>query len=74
MGLCKILVGHSFATNSALVWALPLITHIDLTLTSTGMPIIIAYGLLEFLTEDCCGENPDQCGLPRATGSLKSST
>ncbi len=31
-------------------------------------------GLLEFLTEDCCGGHPEQCGLPRDTASLKSST
>jgi ArsR family transcriptional regulator, arsenate/arsenite/antimonite-responsive transcriptional repressor len=23
--------------------------------------------LLDFLTEDCCGGHPEQCGLPRAT-------
>ncbi len=46
VGLYEIFVGHSFATNSALVWTLPLVTYIYLALMSTGVSIIIAYGLL----------------------------
>lgn len=45
-GLYEIFFGHLFATNSALVWTLPLITYIFLALMSTGVSIVIAYGVL----------------------------
>ncbi|TVP82197.1 polysulfide reductase [Thioalkalivibrio sp.] len=46
MGLYEMFLGHVFATNSALVWTLPLVTYIFLALMSTGVSLILAYGLI----------------------------
>ncbi|MCA1790861.1 MAG: polysulfide reductase [Thioalkalivibrio sp.] len=45
-GLYEMFLGHSFATNSAMVWTLPLVTYVFLALMSTGVSIVIAYGVL----------------------------
>jgi hypothetical protein len=46
VGLYEMFFGHLFATNSALVWTLPLITYIFLALMSTGVSLVLAYGLI----------------------------
>jgi molybdopterin-containing oxidoreductase family membrane subunit len=42
----ELVVGHSFVTNHALVWTLPLVTYVFLALMSTGVSIVVAYGIL----------------------------
>ncbi len=46
VGLYEMFFGHLFATNSSLVWTLPLITYIFLALMSTGISLVLAYGLI----------------------------
>lgn len=46
VGAYQMFGGHLFATNDALVWTLPLITYIFLALMSTGVSLILAYGLI----------------------------
>jgi len=46
VAVMEMFVGHFFATNQVLVWTLPLITYIFLALMSTGISIVIAYGLI----------------------------
>ena len=46
VGLYEMFFGHLFATNSALVWTLPLVTYVFLALASTGVSIILAVGLI----------------------------
>ncbi|MBS0002724.1 MAG: polysulfide reductase [Thioalkalivibrio sp.] len=46
IGLYEMFFGHLFAANNALVWTLPLVTYIFLALMSTGVSIVIAFGLL----------------------------
>ena len=41
----ELVVGHTFATNHGLVWTLPLVTYIFLALMSTGVSIVLAYGI-----------------------------
>jgi molybdopterin-containing oxidoreductase family membrane subunit len=38
--------GGSFNTNNSLIWTLPLVTYIFLALMSTGVSIILSYGVL----------------------------
>ena len=46
VAIMEMFVGHFFATNQVLVWTLPLITYIFLALISTGISIVLAYGLI----------------------------
>ncbi len=46
VGLYEMFFGHLFATNSSLVWTLPLVTYIFLALMSTGVSLVLAYGLI----------------------------
>ncbi len=46
VAVMEMFVGHFLATNQVLVWTLPLITYIFLALMSTGISIVIAYGLI----------------------------
>jgi hypothetical protein len=46
VGLYEMFFGHLFATNHSLVWTLPLITYIFLALMSTGVSLVLAYGLI----------------------------
>lgn len=46
VGLYEMFVGHLLATNQVLVWTTPLITYIFLALASSGISIVVAYGLL----------------------------
>jgi molybdopterin-containing oxidoreductase family membrane subunit len=47
VALWEVFVSHSFATNDGLVWSLPLVTYIFLALMSTGVSIVLAYGLIK---------------------------
>ena len=42
----ELTIGGSFSTNNSLVWTLPLVTYIFLALMSTGVSIVLAYGVL----------------------------
>jgi hypothetical protein len=46
VAIMEMFVGHYFATNQVMVWTLPLITYIFLALMSTGISIVVAYGLI----------------------------
>lgn len=46
VGLYEVFFGHAFATNNALVWTLPLVVYIFLALMSTGISLVLAYGLI----------------------------
>ena len=46
VGLYEMFVGHLLATNHVLVWTTPLITYIFLALASSGISMLLAYGLL----------------------------
>lgn len=46
VGLYEVFAGHLFATNDAMVWTLPLVTYVFLALTSTGVSLMLAYGLI----------------------------
>jgi hypothetical protein len=46
VGIHEMFIGHWFATNSSLVWTLPLVTYIFLALMSTGVSLVLAYGLI----------------------------
>jgi len=46
VGFYEIFLGHLFATNHALVWTLPLVAYIFLALMSTGVSLVLAYGLI----------------------------
>lgn len=46
VGVYEMFFGHLFATNHALVWTLPLVAYIFLALMSTGISLVLAYGLL----------------------------
>jgi len=46
VGLYEMFFGHLFATNNALVWTLPLVVYIFLALMSTGVSLVLAYGLI----------------------------
>ena len=46
VGHYEMFFGHLFATNSALVWTLPLVTYVFLALASTGVSLILAFGLI----------------------------
>jgi len=39
-------VGGRFATNNGMIWTLPLVTYIFLALMSTGVSIMLCYGIL----------------------------
>ena len=42
----ELFVGGKFATNNGMIWTLPLVTYIFLALMSTGVSIILCYGIL----------------------------
>ncbi len=46
VGIYEMFFGHLFATNSALVWTLPLVVYVFLALASTGVSLILAFGLI----------------------------
>jgi hypothetical protein len=46
VGLYEMFFGHLLATNHALVWTLPLVVYIFLALMSTGVSLVLAYGLI----------------------------
>ncbi len=46
VGLYEMYVGHLLATNQVVVWTTPLISYIFLALASSGISILVAYGLL----------------------------
>ncbi|MFN2334401.1 MAG: polysulfide reductase, partial [Wenzhouxiangellaceae bacterium] len=46
VGLYEMFVGHILATSNVVVWTTPLITYWFLALSSTGISILLAYGML----------------------------
>ncbi len=46
VALYEMFVGHILATTQVMVWTTPLIVYISLALTSSGISIILAYGIL----------------------------
>jgi len=42
----ELAVGGRFATNNGMIWTLPLVTYIFLALMSTGVSIMLCYGIL----------------------------
>ncbi|TNF98130.1 MAG: polysulfide reductase, partial [Gammaproteobacteria bacterium] len=42
----ELFIGGSFNTNNGLIWTLPLVTYIFLALMSTGVSIVLGYGVL----------------------------
>lgn len=46
VGLYEVFVGHILATTQVVVWTTPLVTYFFLALASTGISLLLAYGLL----------------------------
>ena len=46
VGLYEYFVGHLLATSNVIVWTTPLITYWFLALSSTGISMLLAYGML----------------------------
>lgn len=46
VGLYEMFVGHVLATTQVVVWTTPLVTYIFLALASTGVSLLLAYGML----------------------------
>ncbi|MDZ7842762.1 MAG: polysulfide reductase [Gammaproteobacteria bacterium] len=46
VGLYEMFVGHILATTQVVVWTTPLVTYFFLALASTGISLLLAYGLL----------------------------
>jgi len=46
VGLYEMFIGHILATSNAVVWTTPLITYFFLALGSTGVSLVLAYGML----------------------------